>query len=167
MDLSNIKFYYSFFIEYIRQSIRESLINFLGLSTEYYEDKLYINYFHRGEIYRIVLPKEKKLCPFKRVETHIVKHDGYVNVAHAHESTESFGNHTSRVACESCDDEISLINEEIKVVDVTKNIKKVIGPHYDFHKIPTNPGMLGYDNLVFYKKNGDRVKYSRLSVITI
>jgi hypothetical protein len=35
-------------------------------------------------------------------------------------------------------------------IDVTNEVKTFMGPSYNFHGIPTTPGMLGYSKLVFY-----------------
>lgn len=128
---SNVKFYYKFFYEYLNSKTRDAILSVMNLVPYYHNEKLHINYIHRGDTYQIVIPEKKtvcKVCPFKKVETQI----------------------TSSMS-----------------IDVTRDIKKKIGPHFDFHNIPTTPGLLGYDNLIFYKRNGDKIKYSGMSEINL
>lgn len=45
--------------------------------------------------------------------------------------------------------------------DVTEVIKWYAGPSHDFYKIPTSPGMLGYDSLTFYTFHDHEYKFDK------
>lgn len=153
MITSNIKFYYNFFYEYLNLKFIDFVCNYLQIVPYYHNDKLHINYIHRGDSYQIVVPPNaRRICPFKKVETHVPRPDE-LSALSVHEEIGS--------------DEYIPNVETFECIDVTRDIKKKIGPHFDFHNIPTSPGLLGYKNLVFYKRNGDKIKYSETSIINL
>jgi len=51
--------------------------------------------------------------------------------------------------------------------DITEEILKYCGPHYDFHKIETTPGLLGYEMLNFYMASGQEKNFSKDEIIKV
>lgn len=97
-----------------------------------------------------------------KVETHVPRPDELSTIG-AHGALGSIGTY-EEIGSSS---EYTPNVETFECIDVTRDIKKKIGPHFDFHNIPTTPGLLGYKNLVFYKRNGDKIKYSETSIINL
>jgi hypothetical protein len=49
--------------------------------------------------------------------------------------------------------------------DVTEVIRCYAGPSHDFYKIPTTPGMLGYDGLIFHTILGRKYEFDKDEII--
>ena len=51
--------------------------------------------------------------------------------------------------------------------DITEEILRFCGPHYDFHKIETTPGLLGYEMLIFHMSSGSEKNFSKDEIIKV